>query len=350
MTTLEWGDSFDHYNKAAATTITNSPMGTKWTGTLVADSASAGCAILPDYARPGAKSGHGMLVIGTAGRYPYKTLPGGAQATRCISGWWNPGANNTSTAIPIFAFYDANAEQCSIRLDSSSHIIVSRGATLLATSTNTVSTNTWYHIQFKATIHNTAGNYEVRVNGTSTNWIPAQGGTANTRGTGTNNSATQCVAGGINWQHDDYAVWDDFPGVLSAAYLRPAAPGNYAQWSPNSGNNHGAVADLIPDSDASFVATVTAGHIDTHVLEKLPVSGTPTIAGIQHVIYAKQDAGVQRTVRPKQRASGTDYNGTSVNTTTAYAYITEAKSVDPATSAAYTKTSLEAAEFGFENV
>jgi hypothetical protein len=85
-------------------------------------------------------------------------------------------------------------------------------------------------------------------------------------------------------------------------------------------------------------------------MEKLPSGGAPTIVGIQHVIYAKQDAGVQRTVRPKQRSSAVDYNGASVNTGASYVYVTEAVSINPATSAAFTKTSLEAAEFGYENV
>lgn len=256
-----------------------------------------------------------------------------------------------TTGQPILAFFDTGSEQVSVRLDGSGHIIVSRAGTTLATSTNTISQNTWYHVQFKATIHNTAGAYEVRVNGTATGWIAAAT-SQNTRGTGSNNSANQAVmgAGAIGWRYAHFVVADDFTGQLQGAFLRGAAPGNYQQWTANSGDNRGAVANVVPDDDASFVSSTTSGNKDTFVMEKLPASGTPTILGIQHIIYAKQDAGVQRTLRPKTRVGTTDRNGTSVNTGGSYALITEAVSTDPETGVAWTKTSLEATEIGYENV
>lgn len=348
MPILEWGDTFDHYTKRTDESFSASFAGRKWTSQLV-DATADSWEISPRGARPGAPAGNGARVGANTTRHWLKLLPGGALATRCISVWFNPSAANTTTGQPIVAFFDAAAEQCSVRLDSSARIIVTRGATLLFTSTNTISTNTWYHLQFKATIHNTTGVYEVRVNGTSTGWVPQQTG-ANTRGTGTNNSATQTVmgCGATGWMFDDFIVADDFTGPLVGAFLAAAAPGNYQAWTANSGNRQGAVRSA--DDDASFVASTTSGNIDSYVLDKLPADGTPTILGIQHVIYAKQDGGVQRTLRPKQRSGSTDHNGTSVNTGASYALITEAVSTNPATSAAYTKTSLESAEFGYENV
>lgn len=350
MATLEWGDTFDHYTKDSATLFSASPASKKWTSQLSTDTPND-WAVGPAYGRPGAPGSGGAGCFSAQSRSWVKTLPGGAQATRCISVWFNAGAGNTSSGYVLIGFYDAAAEQCSLRVDTSGHLLVSRQGTTLATSTNVISMNTWYHIQFKATIHSTTGVVEVKVNDTSTGWI-ASTGSLNTRGTGSNNSANQVAMGnGYNgWKFDDYVVADDFTGQIQGAYLRPVAAGNYQQWSPNSGDNHGAVAALFTDDDASFVSSTTSGNKDTHVIEDVPSTGTPTILGIQHVIYAKQDAGVQRTIRPKTRISTTDYNGTSVNTGASYLYYTEAVSINPATSAAWTKAAIDGAEFGYENV
>jgi len=348
MATLEWGDTFDHYQfNTLSANFSTLPIATKWTGI---DVDSPVLAVSSEYARPGAAGGCGLRVASS--RWIYKTLPGGAQATRCLAFWWNPQAANATNDLIIAAFLDSTTEQLSIRLNSSGRLVVSRAGTALATSTNTFSSNTWYWIEFKATIHNTTGAYEVKVNGTSTNWIPAATG-ANTRGTGSNNSATGIRIGNssnvVQW-YDDVVVADDFMGQVQGAFLRPAGPGNYAQWTPNSGSNDGAVRSPFPDADNSFNSSTTSGDKDTFAMEKLPSGGTPTILGVQHVILAKQDAGTQRTVRPKQRSSSTDYSGTGVNTGTSYVYIVEAKPTNPATSAAWTKSGLEAAEFGYENV
>lgn len=350
MATLEWGDTFDHYLKDAVTTFSASPASKKWT-TQAQDDTGSHWGVSPAYGRPGAPGSNGASSLTANARHWIKTLPLGAQATRCISVWFNPGSSNTTTGQPIIAFFDTGAEQLSVRLDGSAHLLVSRAGTTLATSTSTFSQNTWYHIQFKATIHNTTGAYEVRVNGTATGWIAAATG-ANTRGTGSNNSANQAAMcnGASGWRFDDYVVTDDFPGQIQGAYLRPAGAGNYQQWTPNSGDNRGAVTSPVTDDDASFNASTTSGNKDTFAMEDVPSTGTPTILGIQHVIYAKQDAGVQRTLRPKTRISSTDYSGTSVNTGASYAYITEAVSVSPATSTAWTKAEIDAAEFGYENV
>ena len=350
MATLEWGDTFGHYVKDSVTAFSASPMSKKWTTQLGEDNSDR-WVVGPAYGLPGAPGSCGAYVQAPNNKHALKTLPLGSQATRCISVWWNPGTQNTNTNGPIIAFYDSGAEQCSVRLDGAGHIVVSRNGTTLATSPGTISANTWYHIQFKATINNSTGAYEVRVNGTATGWIGAATG-ANTRGTGSNNSANQACMGNVatGWRFTNYVVTDDFPGVVQGAYLHGAAAGNYQQWTPNSGDNRGAVSWTLTDDDASFVSSTTSGNKDTFVMDDVPSPGTPAILGIQHVIYAKQDAGVQRTIRPKTRIGSTDYNGTSVNTGASYTFYTEAVSVSPATSSAWTKAEIDGAEFGYENV
>jgi len=350
MAVLEFGDTFDGYTKSASEAFSASLLGKKWQQ-AVDDNAGAWTVLYPGdtLVRPGVPVGQ-VLRVATqaAGRHLYKTLPGGALATRCVSTWWYSTLGQ-ATVGAIIGFMDGTTDQLNVSPDATGHLTVRRGTTVIATSTNTISANTWHHIQFKATINSTTGAYEVKVNGSSVNWIPAATG-ANTRSTA-NNSATTAYCGNTlaATMFRDFLVTDDFPGVVVGALLRPAVAGYHQDWTASSGSNRGAVVGQL-DADASFVESPTNGNIDTYTLEAVPSGGTPTIIGIQHQLYVKHDTGAAHTVRPKVRASGTDYSGTSVATTTSYALVVEASSVNPDTAAAWTKADIEAAEFGYERV
>jgi hypothetical protein len=133
------------------------------------------------------------------------------------------------------------------------------------------------------------------------------------------------------------------------ACLRPAAAGNYAQWTPNYGTNWGNVSDQYPDGDLTFNAATVAGKIDTFVMQDTPFSAG-VISAIQHVAYIKQDAGAGRTFRPKTRIAGADYNGTTVSMPGSYVFNLEVANVDPSITGSWVIASLDAAEFGYELV
>ncbi len=342
MAQLEWMDGFDHYTKPANTTFATSDISKKWT---LGDGDDGNIGPI-DALYAHTPGGQGILLNGRGIR---KSLPSGQQASRCYAGWFK--FTNALPSNAFLLFMDTNNEQLSLRGDGAGHLLVSRAGTTLFTSTNTVSVGVWYFIEFKATIHNTTGVYEVKVNGTSTNWIPQQTG-ANTRGTGSNNSANQAqygLNGGPILNLDDVWVGDDFPGQGRIFTARPAAVGNSSAWASSYGTNWGAVGDILPDGDTTFVQDSTSGHIDLHIFDELPV-GSGTIVGIQHNLWARQDTGAQRQIRPKIRSGGTNYSGASVNTGGSYTDFTEAVNNDPNTSAAWTVSGFNAAEFGYELV
>lgn len=261
-----------------------------------------------------------------------------------------------NVAMTLLTFLDGATEQVSVRTDVSGHLLFNRGATNLATSTNVLSANTWYYLECKTKVHGSAGTYEVRINGTATNWIPAATGkntqsTANAQITGF--QVQNSGGSGIVYIDDLYAADTtgsantDFLGPQMIFVSRPMAAGNYAQWTPNFGANFGNVNEIFPDGDATFNQDSTAGHIDSFLMSDVPIA-SGTITAIQHVIYAKQDSGAQRTIASVQRESTTDYVGANVNLTTSYLYYLEVKDVDPATSAAYTINNFNGAEFGYK--
>lgn len=99
--------------------------------------------------------------------------------------------------VALMAFYDSATVQIDLRMNLTGNLLVTRNGTQIgSTSTNALAPNVWNRIEFQATINNTTGNIEVRVNGTSVNWIPSTG-SLNTRNT-TNNTFNQAVFGGLS--------------------------------------------------------------------------------------------------------------------------------------------------------
>jgi hypothetical protein len=142
-------------------------------------------------------------------------------------------------------------------------------------------------------------------------------------------------------------VANNFLGPCRFHVIRPAGVGTSADWTGNYADNWQNVAETFSDSDSTFNQTGTAGHKDQFSMTDVPAG---TVHAIQHVIAARRDAGGARTLRPITRIGGTDYNGTTVSAAASYILHCEPVSVSPATSAQWTASEVNAAEFGYELV
>jgi hypothetical protein len=340
---LVFADGFDHYESA--------DIIKKWTsyGNWTPTFGGITDGVAPAWARP--PGGQGYRQAG--GNHFINKVFAGTYATGiCGSNvYWESAGGFTGGSV--FVFTESGVAQLDVRTDTSGHLVVTRNGTTLATSTNVMSLNTWYHIEFKATIHNTTGAYEVRVNGSSTGWIaPATG--ANTR-TSSNNFFTGIqlgVAGSDIKRYDDFYLLDtsgsvanDFVGPQKITTIYPNAAGNYAQWTGNYAANFANVNESNGDSDSTVNQSSTANQIDTFAFDDVP-SGTVT--AIQHAIMARQDAGAARTFCPLQRSGTTDYEGTTFTLAGSHIFYLDPKSTNPDTSAAWTVSGLNAAEFGYK--
>lgn len=346
---LVFCDGFDHYVGAT-------DMLKKWTGTINGTTV-ANNKTDPSYARPPGGMGY-SCAEGTTNRGVYKTLTS-THAT-FVSGFAFLTTSTLGSSAIIWAVYDSTSgtpsgtAQLDIRGDGAGHLRLTRGGTTLATSTNVLSASTWYFVEIKATIHNTTGAYEVRVNGSSTGWIPAATG-ANTRGQSSNNFcdviSVQSGNGISTCYIDDFyflsgsAPNNDFLGPQKIVTLFPSGSGNYSQWTGNYAANYANVNELTGDGDSTFNQSATANQIDSFTFDDVP---TGTIAAVQHTMMVRQDAGAARTIAPLQRSSSTDYAGTTLSCAGSYQFLTDPRDTDPATSAAYTTANVNAAEFGYK--
>ena len=161
----------------------------------------------------------------------------------------------------LIQFQDANSNQVDLRITPNGELKVTRNGTQLGVTSGVGLGNaTYYHIGFAATIHPTAGMYEVRVQGVSKLSATNQ----NTRNTA-NNQITSVNfigpgPGNVNWFDDVVICTDGFCGDCRVVPVYPQAAGNYSQWTPtltsyvNSGGK-GARTALITVSKSGSADT-----------------------------------------------------------------------------------------------
>lgn len=282
--------------------------------------------------------------------------------------WRSLGANFASVTVDfyyrtgalandlIMALDDAGTLQCELRQLSTGELRITRNGTVLATSTNTLTTNNPYHIQVLLTVHNSAGTYEVKVDGTSTGWIPAATG-QNTRN-GSNDYANRlrmyaasftALATGhrFAYLHVREGLSSSLPALVHVA--RPSGDGTDADWVGNYAAEWYNVGERWANDDQTFNQSGTDTHKSSHVLQGTP-SGT--IYGVQASLLARQDAGSGHTIRAYLLIGGTRYYGAAQALGATWARLVWVWPTNPDTSSAWVTADLApgAIELGYERV
>lgn len=333
---LRFIDSFDHYATA--------DLNLKWTA-----APNGGASISSGNGRRGA-----ALLLSSFNSYIAKVLDN--QST------WIVGCAFKCTAFPsggsIVSLLDAGSLQCDLRLKSDGNLAVTRNGTTLGTGTTPLALNTYYYVELKIKINSSTGTVDVRVNGTSLISLTGQ----NTQATG-NATANEIALGqftavsGVSMYYDDLYICDG-AGSTNNAFLGdcrvdcylPTGNGSNSAFTNNSGNstnNYSHVNEASQDGDTSYVADLTVNDIDSYAITGL--THTPSsIFGLQTNIIARTDDAGARSICPLLYRSATAYAGTSVALGTSYQDKLQIYEQDPATSAAWTKTNLNATEFGLK--
>jgi hypothetical protein len=337
---LRFIDGFDHY----ATADLRASL--KWS-----------CTGTPTIGATSGRRGTGAVNIPGGAIYLTKTL--GNQAT------WIVGFalyfTSMSYATVLLSFIDGTTTQCSFGIDSNGHLVFYRGngATVLATSTNTLSINTWNYIELKVTISNAVGAFEARVDGSSTGWLSASSVDTCSN---SNEYASLIRVGGISalastFYLDDIYICDstgsannNFLGDCRVDVRLPNGNGNSSQFTNsdgNSTNNYQYQDDATPDGDTTYVQDSVVGHEDTYPIPAL--THTPlAIFGVQPCVVAKKDDEGSRSVATVVRSGGTDYAGATQPLSTSYVGYTDIRETDPATGVAWTKSGVDSIEVGLK--
>lgn len=332
---LRFCDSFDHY---ATADILN-----KWTAF---ETTSTGQSIGSGNGR---RSGNAWTCT-TNLRGLLKAVSGSPTTLIVGGAVYLPSLPST---VAVLGLWEGATIHVQVRVKADGALEVTRNTTVLGTSSaGVVSAATYFFLELKATIHDTTGAYEVRVNGA--NVLSGTGADTRNGGTGviTQVNVNSAVA---NMRLDDFYICDtsgsannDFLGDVRVDAYLPNGNGNSSQFTgsdADSTDNYLLVDDSAPDGDSTYVQSSTSGHKDTYTFADM--THTPsTIHGVQINMTAKKDDAGSRSIASVTRSGGSDTDGTTQALSTSYIDYLQIVEQDPNTSAAWTKTNFNSAEFG----
>jgi len=261
----------------------------------------------------------------------------------------NIASSSIGTSAALFSLNDAGTAQVSLRILSDGTIQAFRGSlgTLLgATSPGAFTFGVFQSIEVNVTISATVGVFQVWVNSVSVLNLTAQN-TKNTANTTVSAFTLSCVG---NVVHDFCdIVWSDGSriGDVRTECIVPSGAGTHAQWTPSAGANWQNVDEIPPDGDTTFNDTTVVGNIDSFTHPALSASPASILAVIVNVRARNTTTGVG-SVAPFVRSSTTELAGTAVTLNTSYQNFQSVYATDPATSAAWTLSGVNACEIGYK--
>jgi hypothetical protein len=270
----------------------------------------------------------------------------GSSTTCIFQGYVNFISFNNA---PVLAVMEAGTVLSDLWIASTGAISFRRGSTTIGGPTTALlSLGTWYYIQAKWVIHDSTGSVVLKINGTEV--INATGLDSRNGGTTGIWDSFRMYSQAFNnlFLADDSGsdFTDLSANVLDMAVLTPNGAGNSTQFTPSSGSNYQTV-DELPVSQDDYNESSTDGHKDTFTLSNTS-AGVGTIhCVIPFAIYegTTSDPATLATVIRHSSSEATSTAKAAKNQT--MDIVQDFHYVNPSTTAAWSKSELDAAEAGY---
>jgi hypothetical protein len=255
-------------------------------------------------------------------------------------------------------FFSGGTEQCRFEIENSGGLPrwkLMRGATQIGSASATFALNQWFFFEFKVDVLTSGAAYEARQNE-----VQIMSGSGANLANGGANGADSIGFGyaGLGRMDDIYvcdstgSVNNNFLGDVVAVHILPAAEGHQIDFTPSTGTNNAALVDETTASAADFNSSDTNTHEDYYTFADLPPTGLGTILGIRASgTWAMASTG-SRVCRYRYYNGSTEFTiGANFSAaTTTLVELPQIIEVNPNTGVAWTKTEIDAAEFGVEVV
>jgi hypothetical protein len=264
-----------------------------------------------------------------------------------------------ATNVFFLSLWDgAGGFQCELRLNLPGTLSFLRTPTVLGTTTQVLTLAVWHYLELRVVISTTVGAVEIRVDGVP--WLTLAG--VNTQSTA-QASAAQIrlgnVAGSNFFSHqyyDDLYICDGtggaphhtFLGDCQVHTLYPNADGTAQQWVPSTpGTHYTCVDDAVPNT-TDYVSSPLAGQRDTYGMQNLAVGGG-RVYGVQLDLAVLKSDTDARLIRPVMLSGAAAALGAVTALGTTQTITRHIQTTNPATAAAWTVPSLNAAQCGAES-
>jgi len=343
---LRFADSFDHYGS-----IANMSAGL-WAELTQASISSA-------QSRTG---GNSLLLTGGGGGAPAiarLALNGPALDVIGVGfGIYFPALPSINNNCLFQLASNANSPLLTMIFNPSGSITINKGdynGSLIEVTDNLITAGTFHHIELRAFMDDTAGEFELHVNGV----VQLQLGSLDLGTTKVSQSAwrRRNVGGSADPQYiDDIFVWDEtgdfnntFMGPLRILTTFADGESSPQDWTAVGASTiHEAIDEVPPDGDTSYAGAGTVGNKATLTLPEIPPE-VDKVAGIYVPALARIDeAGTGSIVVSMISGSESINGGESTPLTTSYSYWPFAFDYDPNTNAQWTKSTFEAAKVQIE--
>jgi hypothetical protein len=302
----------------------------------------------------GGRWGGGSYRTTYTGPYLLKYLP--AAYNTLITGIsiiWENGTKFYPTTGLLHWLYNTTV-QCKLLVMTTGQLRAIGGAgTTLATSSKMIAPGRHYHIETKIYFHDTAGTFEVRVNGEA--WIALTGIDTLATAGGCNRVYNYFANdnGSIYAYMDDFYVCDDsgsynnsFLGDIRIRRLALDADTAQADFTLSSGTV-GYTLLTAYDGDTGYVYSTTSGHKSTFGVAALGV--TPqAVRAVQVSDYSRKDDANSKQRRNYVISGTATSSSSAVEMTTAYDFYDAVYETDPATSTTWTGTGVDGITVGIE--
>lgn len=288
----------------------------------------------------------------TAGGGDYITTPFFVPDTTMIIGMALRKNGSGATNPILFVLDGLGNEQQRIYWNGANQLIVARnaGGTTLLTGATPFINNTWYYVEIKIVCDASAGSVQIKLNGVNDGTVTG----IQTRTQSNNN--IQCVqfnAGSFSHYKDDIYILNSdssgpntFLGDVQIVSITPSGAGTHTDFTPSAGANYQNVDDVAYDDDTTYNETSVTGNIDTYAMSDISLSGA--IKGVQFNWVSRKTTAGTRLEAPVIRTNSTDTVGSDVSETDTYTNKFAIYQKNPVTSADFTQSELNAAEFGIK--
>ncbi len=272
----------------------------------------------------------------------------------CVAGAWRLNNSSASTTVGfVVQFRLSGNVQCCVFFRSDGFVQAFRNTTAgtsLGVSAGTVLVGVWQWFSIEANVAN-AGAFNVYVNGALV--LTVAGDNQQQASPGFDQVLFGTIGdAAVDLDLDDITITDNTETEIPEQYwvlLAPTGNGTPLQFTPSAGTNWENV-DENPPSSADYNETATTAQVDLYTYPNLPFVPT-AISAVQSVLYASRDGSITGFASRIESASFTTAGPTVSPAaagvdTLAYAFFP----TDPATSADWTESAVNAIEAGIRSV
>lgn len=274
-------------------------------------------------------------------------------ATSYVQFWFRFSALPALLREPIYkVINDSGGVKAYLKLSSTGKLEAYNFSNVLdATGATTLVVDTWYRIEFKCSTGVGATAYEVRINGNS-----EISDTMDTDSVGAGSwqfGRTEAVGAtnSVNFFYDDIYISDSafLAGNVAVKVMYPDANGSTMSWTSGTGASDYTQVDTIPVADAEYVMSPTTGNPNVALFDLISTATagiSNNISSVKGYIRTRENTSVTSATFIRIHSGSSDADSSTRNGTTTVAVQAKIADVDPATSAAWTSTALDAVEVG----